>query len=90
LAASLTETLGAQATTNAELSTSGAGLVFDGNQTGMASNSADTADGIANMRNEMYNVLYQVAKNTGKSYELMDRWDGDGLPDIREDASDYY
>ena len=90
LAASLTETLGAQATTNAELSTSGAGLVFDGNQTGMANSSADTADGIANMRNEMYNVLYQVAKNTGKSYELMDRWDGDGLPDIREDASDYY
>jgi hypothetical protein len=90
LSASLTETLGAQAASNAELSTTGAGMVFDGNQTSMASNSADTADGIANMRNEMYNVLYQVAKNTGKSYELMDRWDGDGLPDIREDASDYY
>jgi hypothetical protein len=90
LSASLSETLGAQAANSAEIATTGAGLVFDGNQTGLASNSADTADGIANMRNEMYNVLYQVAKNTGKSYELMDRWDGDGLPDIREDASDYY
>jgi hypothetical protein len=90
LSASLSETLGAQAVSNAEISTTGAGMVFDGNQTSMASNSAQTADGISNMRNEMYNVLYQVAKNTGKSYELMDRWDGDGLPDIREDASDYY
>lgn len=90
LSASLSETLGAQAASNAEVATTGAGLVFDGNQTGMASNSAQTADGITNMRNEMYNVLYQVAKNTGKSFELMDRWDGDGLPDIREDASDYY
>jgi hypothetical protein len=90
LSASLSETLGAQNASNAEAATTGAGLVFDGNQTSMASNSAETADGISNMRNEMYNVLYQVAKNTGKSYELMDRWDGDGLPDIREDASDYY
>jgi hypothetical protein len=90
LSASLTETLGAQAANSAEIATTGAGSVFDGNQTSMASNSAQTADGIANMRNEMYNALYQVAKNTGKSFELMDRWDGDGLPDIREDASDYY
>lgn len=90
LSASLSETLGAQNASNAEVATTGAGLVFDGNQTSIASNSAQTADGIANMRNEMYNALYQVAKNTGKSFELMDRWDGDGLPDIREDASDYY
>lgn len=90
LSASLSETLGAQIATNAEVATTGAGLVFDGNQTNMANSSAQTADGIANMRNEMYNALYQVARNTGKSFELMDRWDGDGLPDIREDASDYY
>lgn len=89
LSASLGETLAAQAASNAQVNTAGAGLTFDGNQTG-AANSAQTTDAISNMRGDLYNALYQIAKNTGKSYELMDRWDGDGLPDIREDASDYY
>jgi hypothetical protein len=90
LSASLAETLAAQSASNAEINTAGAGLIFDGNQTTAASSSAQTADALSNMRGEMYNMMYQIAKNTGKSYELMDRWDGDGLPDIREDASDYY
>ena len=90
LSASLGETLAAQVASNAQINTDGAGLIFDGNQTTAASSSAQTADALSNMRSEMYNVMYQIAKNTGKSYELMDRWDGDGLPDIREDASDYY
>jgi hypothetical protein len=25
----------------------------------------------------------QIAKNTGKSYDLLDRWNGDGLPPER-------
>ncbi len=90
LSASLGETLAAQSASNAEINTAGAGLIFDGNQTTAASSSAQTADALSNMRSEMYNIMYQIAKNTGKSYELMDRWDGDGLPDIREDESDYY
>lgn len=89
LSASLSETLAAQSASNAEVNTTGAGLIFDSNQTTTASG-AQTADAISNMRGDLYNALYQIAKNTGKSYELMDRWDGDGLPDIREDASDYY
>lgn len=89
LASSLAETLGAQAASNAEINTAGAGLIFDGNQTATAT-TTQTADAISNMRGDLYSALYQIAKNTGKSYELMDRWDGDGLPDIREDASDYY
>lgn len=89
LASSLAETLGSQAASNAEINTAGAGLVFDGNQTTTAT-TAQTADAISNMRGDLYSALYQIAKNTGKSFELMDRWDGDGLPDIREDASDYY
>ena len=89
LSSSLAETLGAQAASNAEINTAGAGMIFDGNQTNTAT-SGQTADAISNMRGDLYNALYQIAKNTGKSYELMDRWDGDGLPDIREDASDYY
>lgn len=89
LSASLSETLAAQSASNAEVNTTGAGLIFDSNQTTTASG-AQTADAISNMRGDLYNALYQIAKNTGKSYELMDRWDGDGLPDIREDESDYY
>lgn len=89
LAASLSETLAAQAASNAQVSTTGAGLTFDGNNTA-AANAEQTSGDLSNMGNMLYNAMYQVAKNTGKSYELMDRWDGDGLPDIREDASDYY
>ena len=89
LAASLSETLATQAASNAEVSTTGAGLTFDGNTTATA-NAEQTSGELSNMSNVMYTALYQIAKNTGKSYELMDRWDGDGLPDIREDASDYY
>lgn len=90
LSASLSETLAAQSASNAEINTTGAGMIFDGNQTTTAQSTAQTAESLSNMRGEMYNALYQIAKNTGKSYELMDRWDGDGLPDIREDAGDYY
>ena len=89
LAASLSETLAAQAASNAQVSTTGAGLTFDGNNTA-AANAEQTSGDLSNMGNMLYNAMYQVARNTGKSYELMDRWDGDGLPDIREDASDYY
>jgi hypothetical protein len=67
----------------------GNALTYDGNSTASA-NAEQTSGELSNMSNVLYNALYQVAKNTGKSYELLDRWDGDGLPDIREDASDYY
>jgi hypothetical protein len=89
LAASLSETLAVQSASNATVTTTGAGLTFDGNNTASA-NTEQTSGELSNMGNMLYNAMYQVAKNTGKSYELMDRWDGDGLPDIREDASDYY
>jgi hypothetical protein len=89
LSASLSETLAAQAASNATVNTTGAGLTFDGNNTASA-NAEQTSGDLSNMGNMLYNAMYQVARNTGKSYELMDRWDGDGLPDIREDASDYY
>jgi hypothetical protein len=89
LAASLSETLAVQTASNAQVSTTGAGLTFDGNNTA-AANAEQTSGDLSNMGNMLYNAMYQVARNTGKSYELMDRWDGDGLPDIREDASDYY
>ena len=89
LEASLSETLASQGVSSSAVNATGSGLTFDGNST--ASANAEQASGeLSNMGNMLYNAMYQVARNTGKSYELMDRWDGDGLPDIREDASDYY
>ena len=89
LAASLSETLALQGASDSMVNATSSGLTFDGNNTASA-NAEQTSGELSNMSNVLYNALYQVAKNTGKSYELMDRWDGDGLPDIREDASDYY
>lgn len=89
LAASLSETISTQGMSPSNINTTSAGLVFDGNTTASA-NADQTAGELSNMSNVLYTVLYQVAKNTGKSYDLLDRWNGDGLPDIREDASDYY
>ena len=86
LDASLSETLNTQGV--APTATAD-GLTFDGNNTASA-NTQQTSGDLSNMSSALNNALYQVAKNTGKSYELLDRWDGDGLPDIREDASDYY
>ncbi len=89
LAASLSETLALQGSSDSMVNATSAGLTFDGNSTASA-NADQTAGELSNMSNVLYNALYQVARNTGKSFELLDRWDGDGLPDIREDASDYY
>lgn len=89
LDASLSETLASQAASSGMVNATSSGLTFDGNSTASA-NAEQTSGELSNMSNVMYTALYQIAKNTGKSYELMDRWDGDGLPDIREDASDYY
>lgn len=89
LAASLSETLAVQGVSSGAVNATGSSLTFDGNGTASA-NAEQTSGDLSNMGNMLYNAMYQVAKNTGKSYELLDRWDGDGLPDIREDASDYY
>lgn len=89
LDASLSETLAQQGVSNSMVNATSSGLTFDGNSTASA-NAQQTSGELSNMSNVLYQAMYQVAKNTGKSYELLDRWDGDGLPDIREDASDYY
>jgi len=89
LDASLSETLAQQNSSANMVNATSSGLTFDGNSTASA-NAEQTSGELSNMSNVLYQALYQVARNTGKSYELLDRWDGDGLPDIREDASDYY
>ena len=89
LDASLSETLASNALSGGMINATSTDLTFDGNNTASA-NADQTSGELSNMSNVLYTALYQVAKNTGKSFELLDRWDGDGLPDIREDASDYY
>lgn len=82
LAASLSETLAQQGVSVAPVNATSAALTFDGNSTASA-NTQQTTGELSNMSAMLHNALYQVAKNTGKSYELLDRWDGDGMPDIR-------
>lgn len=90
LAASLGETISTQPVSSVSVATTGPGLVYDGNQASMSSSAAMTADGISVLRSELQNALYQIAKNTGKSSDIMNRWDGDGIPDFRNYASDTY
>jgi hypothetical protein len=42
-----------------------------------------TAEEVKALRQELKLAMYQIAKNTGKSYDLLDRWNGDGLPPER-------
>ncbi|AGN30431.1 tail tape measure protein [Synechococcus phage S-CBS4] len=44
----------------------------------------------SDMQAMLSEALYAIAKNTGNTAKLLDRWDGDGQPDIRELQSDYY
>ena len=90
LAASLGETISTQPSASVSVATTGPGLVYDGNQASMSSSAATTADGINIMRSELQNALYQIAKNTGKSSDIMNRWDGDGIPDFRDYVSNTY
>lgn len=90
LASSLSDTLSTQPGSDTSVSTSGAGLVFDGNKAAASNAGVQTADNINVLRFEMQNALYQIAKNTGKSTDIMNRWDGDGIPDFRDFVSNTY
>ena len=73
-----------------ELEATGPSRIYNANQLNGMMGGAGTAEEVKGLREELKLAVYQIAKNTGKSYNLMNRWDGNGLPDIREDASDYY
>lgn len=80
----LNQTLGGGAQTSSSLP------VFDANQTGSSVIAGASSDTTAQLTGIMADGLYAIAKNTGATYNLLDRWDGDGQPDIRELSSDYY
>jgi hypothetical protein len=66
-----------------ELESTGPSRIYNSNQLGSLLNNETTAEEIKAMRQELKMAMYQIAKNTGKSYDLLDRWDGDGLPPER-------
>ena len=66
-----------------ELEATGPSRIYNSNQLGNMLNHGATADEVKALREELKAAMYQIAKNTGKSYDLMNRWDGDGLPPER-------
>lgn len=45
--------------------------------------SSELVEEIKALRDELRQANYQIAKNTGKTAKVLDRWDGDGQPEIR-------
>jgi hypothetical protein len=71
-----------------ELEATGASRIYNASQTAeILSGGSNVADQIANLRSEMRSSLYAIAKNTGKTSDQLNRWDGDGLPDTRNWAA---
>ena len=71
-----------------ELEATGASRIYNAAQTAeILSGGGNVADQIANLRNEMKASLYAIAKNTGKTSDQLNRWDGDGLPEARNWAA---
>lgn len=71
-----------------ELEATGASRIYNAAQTAeILSGGGNVANQIANLRNEMKASLYAIAKNTGKTSDQLNRWDGDGLPEARNWAA---
>ena len=71
-----------------ELEATGASRIYNAAQTAeILSGGLNVATQIANMRTEMKASLYAIAKNTGKTADQLLRWDGDGVPEVRDWAA---
>ena len=66
-----------------ELEATGPSRIYNANQLGNMMAGGATAEEVKALRDELKLAMYQIAKNTGKSYDLLNRWDGDGLPPER-------
>lgn len=66
-----------------ELEATGPSRIYNANQLSEMMGGGATADEVKALRDELKYAMFQIAKNTGKSYDLMNRWDGDGLPPER-------
>ena len=57
--------------------------VFDSNQVMTAGSNDNVRNEVSALRDEMKVALFQIAKNTGKASDQLQRWDGEGLPEAR-------
>ena len=66
-----------------ELEATGPSRIYNANQLGNMMGGGATAEEVRALRDELKVVMFQIAKNTGKTSDQLQRWDGDGLPDAR-------
>ncbi len=66
-----------------ELEATGPSRIYNANQLGNMMSGGATAEEVRALRDELKVVMFQIAKNTGKTSDQLQRWDGDGLPDAR-------
>lgn len=66
-----------------ELEATGPSRIYNANQLSGMMSSGASAEDVKSLRDELKVAIYQIAKNTGKSYDLLNRWNGDGLPPER-------
>lgn len=67
-----------------ELEVTGPSRIYNANQTAaMLGGNNGVEQQLADLRTEMRASLYAIAKNTGKTSDQLQRWDGDGLPEAR-------
>ena len=83
LASSLSETISGQSASSISTLTAQPSNVFDSNQVPSFSANDNLRSEVGAMRDEMKIALFQIAKNTGKASDQLQRWDGEGLPEAR-------
>jgi hypothetical protein len=70
-----------------ELEATGSARIYDANKTADMLKGSDTAEEVKRLREELRSAMFAIAKNTGKTADQLNRWDGDGLPETRTVAA---
>jgi hypothetical protein len=66
-----------------ELEYTGASRIFSNKDSKALIDNSELVNEVKQLRQELYAATYQIAKNTGKSSKILDRFDLDGLPPTR-------
>lgn len=70
-----------------ELQATGPSRIYNANQTAAMLQGGETADEMKALRQELKYAMFTIAKNTGKTADQLNRWDGDGMPEVRTVAA---
>lgn len=70
-----------------ELEATGPARIYDANKTASMMQGPATAEEVKRLREELRSAMFTIAKNTGKTADQLNRWDGDGLPETRTVAA---